>query len=175
MPWKPAREVRVKTRAELEAAMRSADRIVVDGDASLAAYAASLANGGPFDEPALPQAARLRPLGEMERAAHAPRTAKPPRLWPWVAGAAVLTVGAGAAVLREHFARAARAGDATGAPPMDPTLLVWPAIAVIVLLALFFALRQATGEGGHEAVAWRTEPASAYGRVTITKVRRHAA
>ena len=177
MPWKPAREVRVKTRAELEAAMRSADRIVVDGDASLAAYAASLASGGAFDEPhaAISPGMRLRPIGEIERAAHAPRTARPPRLWPWVAGAGVVTAGAAAAVLREHFSRLTTA-QPTNAAPMDASLLLWPAVAVAVLLAMFFAIRQATGDAAHAPASWRAEaPAGGNGRVIITKVRRHPA
>jgi hypothetical protein len=177
MPWKPAREVRVQTRAELEAAMRSADRIVVDGDASLAAYAALLANGGAFDEPhaAASPSMRLRPIGDVERAAHAPRTARAPRLWPWVAGAAVLLAGAAAAVLREHFSRLATAQTASAAP-MDASLLLWPAVAVAVLLAMFFALRQATGDTVHAPAAWRAEaPSGGKGRVIITKVHRHPA
>lgn len=180
MRWKPAREVRVQTRAELEAAMRSADRIVVEGDASLAAYAASLASGGAFDEPhaTAPTAMRLRPIGELERAAHSPRTARVPRLWPWVAGACVVTAGAGAALLREHFSSLATA-QAANAAPMGPSLLFWPAVAIAVLLAMFFAIRQATGDTVHTNAAWRAEAPSGAsggkGRVVITKVRRHPA
>jgi hypothetical protein len=180
MPWKPAREVHVKTRAELEAAMLSADRIVVDGDASLAAYAALLAGGAAGSDPGVPPAARLRPIGDLERAAHAPRTARPPRLWPWVGGAAVLTAGAGAALLREHFSRAAATLDpAGGQPPVDLTLLLWPALLVGVLIVLFVVLRMATTEAVHGPPAWRAEAAPRGGggeaRLTMTKVRRHAA
>jgi len=180
MPWKPAREVHVKNRAELEAAMRSADRIVVDGDASLAAYAALLAGGATADDPAVPAAARLQPIGDLERAAHAPRTARPPRLWPWVAGATVLTAGAVAALLREHFSRAAATITPAGAlPPAELTLLLWPALLVGVVIALFVVLRMATPETVHGPAAWRAEaaPRGAGGeaRLTMTKVRRHAA
>jgi hypothetical protein len=160
--------------------MRSADRIVVEGDASLAAYAASLANGAAFDEPqtAASPTMRLRPIGELERAAHTPRTTRPPRLWPWVAGAGVLTAGAAAALLREHFSRLATAQTASAAP-MDASLLLWPAVAVLLLLGMFVAIRLATGDSVHAVAAWRAEiPTGApggKGRVVMTKVRRHPA
>jgi hypothetical protein len=158
--------------------MRSADRIVVDGDASLTAYAALLVGGASTGEPAVPAAARLRPIGDLERAAHAPRTARAPRLWPWVAGAAVLTAAAAAALLREHFTRAAAPFAQTGAAPsVDLTLLLWPAVAVAVLVLLFLVLRMATADEAHGPSAWRAEAprqGSKGGHLTITKVRRPA-
>jgi hypothetical protein len=90
-----------------------------------------------------------------------------------VAGAALLTAAAAAALLREHFARA-DAAPATGPAP-DFNLLMWPALAVAVLLGMFFALRQATEAMEHAPAAWRAEPApAAAGRLVITKVRRPA-
>jgi hypothetical protein len=184
MSWRPAREVHVKTRAELEAAMRSAERIVVDGDASLAAYAALLAGGGgpsgggPGDT-GLPDAARLRPVSDLERAAHAPRTARAPRLWPWVAGAAVLTAGAGVALLREHFAAgAALPGQPGFATASSLSLLIWPALAVATLIFLFLVLRLATAETAHGPAGWRAEErrdGGRDGRLTMTRIHRRAA
>ncbi len=179
VPWLKQKEVHVRTYAELETALRRAERIVVEGDANLAAYAAALAE--PETVAPAHEAGRLRPLGDFEREAHLPRTTRPPRLWPWIAGAGVFTVGAAAAVLLEHFSAAsARLGAApTGAanPTLDPTRLTWPAVAVVVLLVLFFIARQVTGEDTHERAGWRLEsPPQSPGRpVIIARIPRRMA
>ncbi len=157
MPWRKPKEVHVHTRAELEAALRGAGRIVVEGDDSLAAYAAHMAH---VELPAAPSPAipRLRPLGEAERSAHAPRAASAPPLWPWVAGAAVFAGGAAAAVWLEHFSTAsARAGIIAGAPAQDPALFAWLAAAIGVLIALFFVARGVTGAAAGAHGAWHVE------------------
>jgi hypothetical protein len=146
----------------LEQALRSAERIVVDGDASLAAYAAHLAGAGmPAPEP--DHSPTLKPLDAAARAAHPQRTARPPRLWPWVLGAGMFAVGAAAAVLLEHFSQAEiHAGHAIRAgiaAQLDPWRLVWPAAAVAVLLALFFVARGLIGEHPHGGPFWRLENA----------------
>ena len=173
MPWWKQKEAYVHTRAELEAALRRAQRIVVEGDPALAAYAAALTQTGAAPPS---QAARLRPLGELERSAHLARHTRPPRLWPWIAGAGIFAAGAAAAVLLEHFSAAStrHAAAAAGAGTLDPIRLAWPAAAVIALLALFFIARQVTGAGTRERAAWRLESApSAPGRpVIIARVPR---
>jgi hypothetical protein len=108
-------------------------------------------------EPELPRdtgsAPRLRPLGAAERTAHPPRTTRPPRLWPWVAGAAAVVVGCVAALLLEHFEVARRHPGAPPAP-LDASRLIWPAVAVAVLLALFFVARRVTSGGRASHETW---------------------
>jgi hypothetical protein len=175
-------EVHVTNRAELDAALRSADRIVVEGDPGLTAYATRLAATGlqhaTAPVPTL-EGAGLRPVAAQERAAHVPTAARPPRLWPWIAGAAALAVGATAALLLEHFARAPTAMQprlhtapaATGTNLAD---LAWPAVAVVLIAALYLILRQAISSGRDVQIAWQvTEKVG--GRVVITKVRARAA
>jgi hypothetical protein len=184
--------VRVTDRAALDAALRSADRIVVEGDAGLTAYAARLAATGLPRAAApipTPEGAGLRPVAAQERAAHVAslggRAGRPPRLWPWIAGAAALAVGAMAALLLEHFARAptapprgvhgAAALAGTRAASATPiTDLVWTGVAVVLIAALYLIARQAISAGRDVRTAWQvTEKAG--GRVVITKVRTRAA
>ncbi|HTZ70608.1 MAG TPA: hypothetical protein VMB71_08160 [Acetobacteraceae bacterium] len=186
MSWDRHREVHVTNRAELDAALRSADRIVVEGDATLTAYAAHLAGVTPATAPA-PDGARVRPLGDQERAAHLANRPPPPRLWPWVAGAAALIVAAGAALLLEHFARLPAGGIAPAAPPLPHeapafprfapgslTTLAWPGVAVVLIVAVYFITRQAITSGRDVQIAWQlTEKVG--GRVVITKVRARSA
>ena len=181
MPWRKQKEVHVRTYAELETALRRAERIVVEGDANLAAYAAALADPEPALVAPAPEGARLRPLGDFEREAHPPRTTRPPRLWPWIAGAGIFAIGAAAAVLLEHFSAAsARLGAAqagTASPTLDPARLTWPAVAVVTLLVLFFIARQVTGTDTHERAGWRlvSPPASPGRPVILARVPRHPA
>jgi hypothetical protein len=182
MPWSH-KEVRVRSRAELQAALRRAERIVVEGDDGLAAYAASVAGGSPREATA-PDGARLRPLGAAERAAHVAVGGNGPRLWPWVAGAAGVAAGAAAAVLLEHFARvtatlasakgAAPRVDALPHAPPDPSLLLWPSVAVALILGLFFVARRMTSADRAVTPAWRIAEAD-QGRVVIARVHGHAA
>jgi hypothetical protein len=157
VPWRKPKEVHVHTRAELAAALRGAERIVVEGDETLTAFAAHMAHVE-LPEFTAPEGRRLRPLGEAERSAHAPRTSSSPRLWPWVAGAAVFAGGAAAAVWLEHFSTAsARAGAVAAAPAQNPILLAWLAAAVGVLLALFFVARRVTADQADARGFWRLE------------------
>lgn len=178
MPWEHAREVHVSSRAALDRALRSADRIVVEGDATLADYARRLANQGqPHGAPVAAGAARLRPLAETERAAHVTSRSRPPRLWPWVAGALGLTLAAGAALLLEHFAApgaAAHAMPAALPAATDLTILAWPAVAVTLLLALYLLARQTVAADRDGRIAWRVSEKTG-GPVVITKVRAGAA
>jgi hypothetical protein len=154
--------VRVTTRAALDAALRSADRIVVEGDAALVEYAAGLAEARPREAEAAP----LRPPGAPEREAHIARMSRAPRLWPWVAGAIVFAAAAGAALLLEHFSRP---GGRSAAPPSFNALtLAWPAIAVLVIVALYVVARRASPSGSGRG--WRISERSE-GRVVITRVR----
>jgi hypothetical protein len=182
MPSRKIREVQVHTRAELQAALQRAERIVVEGE-DLASYAAAMAGGG-RRAPGPPAAgARLRPVAAGERAGHVPVGRHTPRLWPWVVGAAAVAAGAGAAVLLEHFARvkatltppsaAVAAGPAAPAAPLDPALLFWPAASVALLLALFFVARRMLPSPPPRA-AWRVAEA-AQGRVVIARVDTGAA
>jgi hypothetical protein len=84
--------------------------------------------------------AALRPPGEAEREAHIARMSRAPRLWPWVAGAAALAVAAGAALLLEHFTRPGRLAEAPAG--FSAVTLVWPALAVLFILALYVVARR---------------------------------
>jgi hypothetical protein len=180
MLWDRGKEVHVTNRAELDEALRSADRIVVEGDPSLAAYAARLAG---IDSPraAAPaptmEGAGLRPVAAHEREAHVASAGRPPRLWPWVAGAAALAVGAAAALLLEHFARAPSElapGSGAGAHEANLGDLAWAGVAVVLIAALYLIVRQALASGRDVDIAWQvTEKVG--GRVVITKVRARAA
>jgi hypothetical protein len=120
----------------------------------------------PWPETASPQegrtAARLRPLHDDDRAAHLPRTTRPPRLWPWIFGAALFALAAVAALLLEHFSHVTASLAAGGAPvppplparPLDLNRLVLPGAAIVVLLVLFFAARWATSSSADKA-NWR--------------------
>jgi hypothetical protein len=157
VPWLKQREVHVHTRAELQAALRRAERIVVEGDASLTAYAAQVA-GVSAPSPQAGPRPLLKPLDAAERAAHPPRSSKPPRLWPWVAGAFALAIGAAAAVLLEHFSQASsRLSAAPAAAAADPIKLAAPAAAVAVLLALFFLAKHLIGGQSHGRASWQLE------------------
>ncbi len=154
--------MRVTTRAALDAALRSADRIVVEGDAALVEYAAGLVGARPREAEAAP----LRPPGAPEREAHIARMSRAPRLWPWVAGAIVFAAAAGAALLLEHFSRPG--GRPAAPPPRNALTLSWPAIAVLVIVALYVVARRARPSGGGRG--WRISERSE-GRVVITRVR----
>jgi len=108
---------------------------------------------------------RLRPLGDAERAAHVAQPSGTPRLWPWIAGAAALATGVGAAFLLEHFTRV----TTTLAPPgrtlapapgavatFDPLVLAWPGLAVTVILAAYLALRLITADRRDAHRFWHT-------------------
>jgi hypothetical protein len=184
MPSRKIREVHVRTRAELQVALQRAERIVVEGDDGLAAYAASVAGGGRRAAAPPAEGARLRPLGMAERAGHVAVGRRAPRLWPWVVGAAALAVGAGAAVLLEHFARVTatlappRGGlppaPASLAAPLDPALLAWPVASVALILVLFFVAGRVLPNKPPAPPAWRVAEA-AQGRVVIARVHTGAA
>jgi hypothetical protein len=160
------REARVTTRGELDAALRAADRIVVEGDTDLIEYAARLAGIAPRET----DSATLRPPAPPEREAHIARMSRAPRLWPWVAGAIAFAAAAGAALLLEHFSRPGRVTGA--APPVfQPATLAWPAIAVLVILALYIVARR-SGPSDRSR-AWQVSEKSAR-RVVITRVRARA-
>lgn len=119
---------------------------------------------------ALPGGARATAGGTpsvsaVERAAHVAVGGRAPRLWPWVAGALTLAVGAGAALLLEHFSKvsatlapgpaAASAVPPQGAhPAADPTLLVWAAAAITLLIAAYFITRYLTASTRDKAPSW---------------------
>jgi len=179
MPSRKIKEVRVRTRAELQDALQRAERIVVEGDDGLAAYATAMAGGGRRAAAPPPEGARLRPLAAAERTGHVAADRRTPRLWPWVVGATAVAVGAGAAVLLEHFARV----TATLAPPRgslpslpavlaaphDPALLAWPTALVVLILALFFIARRVLPSQPPTSPAWRIAE-TAQGRVVIARV-----
>jgi hypothetical protein len=179
MPSRKIREVRVHSRAELQDALQRAQRIVVEGDEGLAAYATAVAGGGRRGAAPAPERARLRPVAVAERAAHVPVGTRAPRLWPWVVGAAAVAVGAGAAVLLEHFARvtATLAPPRGGMPPVpapvaariDPALLTWPAASILLILVLFYIASRVLPSKPQAPSAWRVAEA-AQGRVVIARV-----
>jgi len=108
--------------------------------------------------------AQLRPVGAAEREAHVAQASGTPRLWPWVAGAALLSIGVGAALLLEHFSRvtATLAPGVAGAPmpaaaaPFNPAVLAWPGAAVVVILAAYFGLRALTADRRGPHRVWHT-------------------
>jgi hypothetical protein len=183
MPSRKIREVQVHTRAELQAALQRAERIVVEGDRGLAAYAAAMAGGGRRAAP-VAEGARLRPLQTEERAGHMNVARGAPRLWPWVVGAAAVTAGGAAAVLLEHFTRATAtlarpAGVVPALPPAlaaphDPALLAWPTALVLLILALFFVARRVLPSQSPSPPGWRVAE-MAEGRVVIARVNPRAA
>ena len=184
MPSRKIREVQVHTRAELQAALQRAERIVVEGDEGLAAYAAAVAGGGRRAAAPAAEGARLRPVGLAERDGHVAIGRRTPRLWPWVIGAAAVATGAGAAVLLEHFARVtATLAPSRGslpspsvavAAPHDPALLAWPAALIVLILALFFLASRGLPNKPPLPPAWRVAE-SARGRVVIARVHSGAA
>lgn len=106
-------------------------------------------------------------LSEAERAAHqavhnlAPGAA--PKLWPWIAGAIGLAAGAGAAFGLEHFARAtvqlgqvpvAAAGCACGPRPFDASVLIWPGLAALAVLAAYYGVRALAAPRRTEHAGW---------------------
>ena len=193
MSWGRGKEVRVTSRAELDAALRSADRIVIEGDPALAAYAAGLASTAPnAPSPSPPSGMELRPVASAEREGHIAAPARAPRLWPWVAGVLALALAALAAVWLEHFAklpapqRSVMPGwTALHAPPAAPAQmagqtaggaanLAWPAVAIVLIAAIYMIARQAIAAGRDVQIAWQvTEKVS--GRLVIAKVRTRAA
>ena len=179
MPSRRIKEVHVHTRAELQDALQRAERIVVEGDDGLAAYATAVAGGGRRAAAPAPEGARLRPLAAAERTGHVPADRRTPRLWPWVVGAAAVAVGAGAAVMLEHFARVTAtlapprgslpAPPAALAAPHDPTLLEWPAALIVLILALFYVASRVLPNKPPSPTTWRVAEA-AHGRVVIARV-----
>ena len=184
MPSRKIREVQVRTRAELQAALQRAERIVVEGDRDLTAYAAAMAGGGRRAAAPAAEGARLRPLETEERAGHVNVARSAPRPWPWVFGAAAVTAGGAAAVLLEHFTRvtAQLARPAGGMPapppalaaPHDPALLAWPAALVLLILALFFVARRVLPSQSPPPLGWRVAEI-AEGRVVIARIHPRAA
>jgi len=184
MPSRKIREVHVHTRAELQEALQRAERIVIEGDDGLAAYATTVAGGGRHAVAPAAEGARLRPVATTERDGHVPIGQRTPRLWPWVIGAAAVAVGAGAAVLLEHFARVTASlaptrgsmplPPAALAAPHDPALLAWPAALVVLILALFFVASRVLPNKPPTPPAWRVAEA-AQGRVVIARVNPRAA
>jgi hypothetical protein len=179
MPSRNIREVQVHTRAELQAALQRAERIVVEGDEGLAAYAAAVAGGGRRATAPAAEGARVRPIALAERDSHVAIGQRTPRLWPWVVGAAAVAVGAGAAVLLEHFSRVtgtlAPLRGSLASPPAplagthDPTLLAWPAALIVLILALFFVASRVLPNKPPTPPAWRVAEAT-QGRVVIARV-----
>ncbi|MEJ0047186.1 MAG: hypothetical protein WDN04_14530 [Rhodospirillales bacterium] len=166
-------------RAELQDALQRAERIVVEGDDGLAAYAAAMAGGGRRAAAPPAEGARLRPVAAAERAGYTPIGRHAPRLWPWVVGAAGVAIGAGAAVLLEHFTRVtASLAPARGtlppspaalAVPLNPALLAWPAALIALIVVLFFVASRVLPNKPPAPPAWRVDEA-AQGRVVIARV-----
>jgi len=108
---------------------------------------------------------RLRPVGDAERAAHVASPQAAPRLWPWVAGAAMLAAGTAAAFALEHFSRVTATFGAVGAgvpgaAPLshavgfDAGVLAWPGAAAAAILAAYYAVRALTAERRGTHPAW---------------------
>jgi hypothetical protein len=159
MRFRPARIVRVTHESELDAALASADQIVVEGDDRLLTLAVSRATGDPGNRIDLDlngdmlygtgDAGDL--FGDAKAAAFTFDGKKAawrrPLLW---AGIVLLLL--------------ALAGAASVLPS-----LAWPAMAIVAGVALFFIARQAIARGRNVDIRWKSERFA--GRVVITKVR----
>lgn len=170
------REVRVKTRPALDMALVRARRIVVEGDPELADYAASRIGA----EPPAPTAPGACPrVSEEDRRAHVRGLGADMLMWPWLSGAALLIVGAGAALVLERFSRVTAtlgrnlaAPDAAQPPPpaVDPGVMALAALVIAAIAACFYVLHRATTAEAHGRGAWRVAERSG-ARLVLTRAR----
>lgn len=197
---RPVRTVHATSRGEIDHALATADRIIVEGDDDLLSYAINKAAVEPEDRIsiALPSpAAKLpREPGEQPalRAPPAPRALERPYGRPRegvrhtssfaaIAAGSVLGIGiVGAAawlfVPAQHYAP-----NATIEPPAKVTgheatddfwanlpNVLWPAVAIVAIVALFLIARQAISSGNNVTIVWRVTE-KVQGRVVIAKIR----
>lgn len=150
--------VRVTRREDLDAALRHATRVVVEGDAALTGWAVARVTG----EGGAEAGPRLRAIADEDRAAHVAVGRAPNRLWPWVAAALGLAALVATAFLVERVAvpQAVRhpefARPHGGSPPTASWApLVWPVAFVIVAVLGFLLVRRGLASGRDVTVSWK--------------------
>jgi hypothetical protein len=192
MQFRPSRVVTVTTQEELDSAFGSADELIVEGDDALLSYAANKASGDPGSTVAVETAAAA--------AVSVVASPVQPKRRRWLLPLAavflliVALAGAGyyflvprpeAAAPSQAETSADAGGSAdpsstepdvgqpamTGAEgPSEWAPLMWPAVSIVAILALFLIARQAIAGGRNVEISWKVSE-KVSGRVVITKVR----
>jgi hypothetical protein len=187
MQFRPSRVVTVTTQEELDSAFGSADELIVEGDDALLSYAANKASGDPGSTVAVETGAAAVSVAASQAQPWRRRWLLP------LAAVLVLIVallGAGvyffvpfpeAAAPPTHHHEAGHPGlpsfpdlgpaQETGAEgPSEWAPLMWPAVSIVAILALFLIARQAIAGGRNVEISWKVSE-KVSGRVVITKVR----
>jgi hypothetical protein len=162
------RIVRATTEAEVDAALKSADKIFVEGDDRLLSYAVSKAEGDPekfkieFEPP--PPDQDLPRLKRLER-----RVQTASKLCHILLIIVLFLLAClGAAGIALVIIRGGGAGH--GNIPALVQMLVWPTVAALAIVALFLIAWKAITRGQNIEISWKlTEKFT--GRVVITKVK----
>jgi hypothetical protein len=191
MQFRPSRVVTVTTQEELDSAFGSADELIVEGDDALLSYAANKASRDPGSTVAVETGAAAVLV------AASPVQPKRRRwLLPLAAVFLLIVALAGAGyyflVPRPEAAAPSQAetsADASGSADLSSTEpdvgqpamtgaegpsewapLMWPAVSIVAILALFLIARQAIAGGRNVEISWKVSE-KVSGRVVITKVR----
>jgi hypothetical protein len=191
MQFRPSRVVTVTTQEELDSAFGSADELIVEGDDALLSYAANKASRDPRSTVAVETGAAAVLV------AASPVQPKRRRwLLPLAAVFLLIVALAGAGyyflVPRPEAAAPSQAetsADASGSADLSSTEpdvgqpamtgaegpsewapLMWPAVSIVAILALFLIARQAIAGGRNVEISWKVSE-KVSGRVVITKVR----
>jgi hypothetical protein len=196
MQIRPSRVVTVTTQEELDSAFDSADEMIVEGDDALLSYAATKASGDSGNTVAVETGAAAVSVAaspvQPGRRRWLPPLAAAVVLIVALAGAGYYFLiprpEAAAPIHHQHHTAAPAAGGAAGstelpsiAPDDQPVLagaegpsewapLMWPAVSIVAILALFLIARQAIAGGRNVEISWKVSE-KVSGRVVITKVR----
>jgi hypothetical protein len=195
MQIRPSRVVTVTTQEELDSAFDSADEMIVEGDDALLSYAATKASGDSGNTVVVETGAAVSVAAspvQPGRRRWLPPLAAAVVLIVALAGAGYYFLiprpEAAAPIHHQHHTAAPAAGGAAGstelpsiAPDDQPVLagaegpsewapLMWPAVSIVAILALFLIARQAIAGGRNVEISWKVSE-KVSGRVVITKVR----
>jgi hypothetical protein len=195
MQFRPTRVVTVTTQEELDSAFDSADEMIVEGDDALLSYAATKASGDSGNTVAVETGAAVSVAVSPVQPGR--RRWLPPLAAIFVLIVALAGAGyyflvprpeAAAPIHHQHHTAAPAVGGAAGstelpsiAPddqpepagaegPSEWAPLMWPAVSIVAILALFLIARQAIAGGRNVEISWKVSE-KVSGRVVITKVR----
>jgi len=200
MQFRPSRVVTVTTQEELDSAFGSADELIVEGDDALLSYAANKASGDPGSTVAVETGAagisvaaevpfrrRRWPLllalaailvlivalagaGVYFFVPFPEAIAPPPPHYHHAVPHATGGGNAGRAELPNTAPDEAPPEAAGAEGPSEWAPLMWPAVSIVAILALFLIARQAIAGGRNVEISWKVSE-KVSGRVVITKVR----
>jgi hypothetical protein len=191
MQFRPSRVVTVTTQQELDSAFGSADELIVEGDDALLSYAANKASGDPGSTVAVETGAAVVSVAASQAQLGRRRWLLPlaaifvlvvvlagagfyflvPRPDAAAPSAAETSVDAGGSADLSSTAPDVGQPAMTGAEgPSEWAPLMWPAVSIVAILALFLIARQAIAGGRNVEISWKVSE-KVSGRVVITKVR----